>query len=263
MKVDNELVILSGLGEAVAFITLNRPEQKNCLDKHTIHRLNELQRQLEEDKAVQVVVIRGAGGTFSAGGDLKGYIDLYKQPEAFRTFLSEFHQLLDSIEASKKIYVAIIDGYCAAGGLELLLACDVVIAAQSAKIGDAHVNFGQLPGAGGSQRLPRTVGLMKARYLMFTGEFIDAIEAERIGLVSKVIADPDLEAFINKLLSRLSSMSPLGMAGMKHLVNQGLKTDIASGLSMELDFVHHYATTSRDATEGLIAFHEKRKPRFI
>jgi len=254
--------VLSSVTLSVATITLNRPRQRNPLDWTTVRRLGELVRQYEADPAVHVVVIRGAGGHFSAGGDMKGYIDLYRDAKAFMQFLVDFHSMLDQIESSSKIYIAVIEGYCVAGGLELLLACDVVLAADSAKIGDAHIGYGQLPGAGGSQRLPRTVGPLRARYLMLTGAIVDSAEAERIGLVSKVVTDAELDAHLQRLLEQMSAASPLGLRGMKHLARIASTTELPDGLRAELDYVFRYATTSADATEGLAAFSEKRKPRF-
>ena len=262
MNAVQDLLLLGSIQQGVAQITLNRPKQRNPLDWSTVVALRAAVKQFEADSSVQVVIVRGSGGNFSAGGDLKGYVSLYRNKQDFRQFLEDFYQLFEAMENSAKIYVAVIDGYCVAGGLELLLACDVVVAAHSANIGDGHVNFGQLPGAGGSQRLPRAIGPMRARYLMTTGELINATEAERIGLVSKVVADEELDAFVGQLGRRLASNSPLGLQGMKHLVNHGLRGDLNSGLRMEIDYVHDYATNSNDATEGLIAFGEKRKPLF-
>ncbi len=108
-------------------------------------------------------------------------------PDKFAAFLDDFFQLLDAIEASAKIYIAAVNGVCVAGGIELLLACDLAIAAASARIGDGHLNFGQLPGAGGSQRLPRAIGLLRAKHLILTGALLSAAEAERIGLVNEVV----------------------------------------------------------------------------
>jgi enoyl-CoA hydratase len=255
-------VLLTQDGNGNAYITLNRPQQRNPMDWTTIRELRSAVTCIEENPAVNVVIVRGSGGNFSAGGDLVGYVALYQNPPDFRAFLEDFYQLFHAIEASSKIYIAVVDGYCVAGGLELLLVCDIVIAARSAKIGDGHLNFGQLPGAGGSQRLPRAIGPMRARYLIATGELIDATEAERIGLVSKIIADADVDDFLAAFVTRLSNRSPLGLKGMKHLVNQGLRTDLESGLRLELEYVHNYATTAADASEGLVAFREKRVPRF-
>lgn len=258
----DERLVQTSVAGAVATITLDRPHQRNPLDWNTVKRLGGLVRAYEEDSRVQVVVLRGAGGHFSAGGDLKGYVDLYRDPPAFRQFLVDFHAMLDGIEASSKIYVAVIEGYCVAGGLELLLACDIAVAAQSAKIGDAHIGFGQLPGAGGSQRLPRAVGPLRARYLLLSGDILDAGEAERIGLVSKLAADADLDGTLDRIVSRLLRASPLARKGMKHLASVASRSELGEGLRSELDYVWRYATTSTDATEGLLAFGEKRVPRF-
>ena len=255
--------VIAVFGEPVVRVTLNRPDQRNPLDRATVARLADIVREVEADPVARVVVIRGAGGHFSAGGDLKGYVDLYRRPDEFRRFLEDFHGLLTRMESSRRVWIAVIDGYCVAGGLEVLLACDIVIAARSAKIGDAHAAYGQLPGAGGSQRLPRTVGPLRARYLMMTGDILDADEAERIGLVSTVFADAELDERIERLVERLLAASPLGLAGMKRLVHDGMKLGMDDALRMELDFVVEYATTSTDATEGLAAFGEKRTPRFI
>lgn len=254
--------IVTRIESPVAYVTLNRPDQRNPLDWATVRRLKDAVREIESDASCHVVVLRGAGGHFSAGGDMKGYVDLYRNPDNFRSFLQDFHAMLDAMETSAKVYVAVIEGFCVAGGLELLLACDIVIAAESARIGDAHLKFGQLPGAGGSQRLPRTIGPMRARYLMLSGDVVDAAEAERIGLVSRVVPDAGLESHVEKFVAKLCAASPLGLKGAKHLANRGMRMNMRDALRMELDYVHDYATRSSDATEGLLAFQEKRKPRF-
>jgi len=262
MKDADNLILLEKLDTPVARVTLNRPDQRNPLDWDTVRRLREIVRQLESMEGIRVVVIKGAGGHFSAGGDLKKYVDLYQNPSEFKSFLLDFHELFNEIENSTKIYVAVVEGYCVAGGLELLLACDVVLAARSAKIGDAHATFGQIPGAGGSQRLPRAIGILRAKYLLFSGNVLSADEAESIGLVSEVKADVEMTAFVESVLTRFINTSPLSMKNMKHLVTKGMRMDVMSGLRMEIDCVHEYATQSNDANEGLRAFSEKRKPKF-
>jgi enoyl-CoA hydratase len=218
--------------------------------------------EIEARPDVYAVIITGRGRSFSAGGDLDGYIDLYRNPDKFAAFLDDFLHALNAIEGSSKVYVAAVNGICVAGGLELLLACDLVIAAQSAKIGDGHLNFGQLPGAGGSQRLPRAIGLLRAKHLILTGDLLSAEDARQIGLVNEVVADAELDAAAEALVARLGEKSRVGLRGAKHLANLTLTTDLAAGLRQEIDFVHRYATTERDATEGLVAFKEKRKPVF-
>jgi enoyl-CoA hydratase/carnithine racemase len=246
----------------VVRVTLNRPKKRNPLDRTTVRQLAGIVDRVEKDPEARIVLISGAGGHFSAGGDMNGYVDLYRKPNDFEEFLVDFHGLLNTMEASSKIYVAAIEGFCVAGGLELLLACDVVLATRSARIGDGHITFGQLPGAGGSQRLTRVLGPMRAKWLMLTGKMLSGEECEQIGLVSKCVPDGELIAQTQALLDRLLAASPLGLSGMKHLANQGLQMELADALRMELKFVLNYATTSKDASEGLVAFQEKRKPRF-
>ena len=243
-----------------ALVVLNRPEKLNPLDRHTVALLLKTVIELEQDESVLSVLLTGAGRAFSAGGDLDGYVSLYKNPPDFRIFLENFHALLERIERSSKIYIAAINGACVAGGLELLLACDVVVAARSAKIGDGHLNFGQLPGAGGSQRLPRAIGALRAKHLMLTGVMWNAEAALQAGLVSEIVPDEQLLSRCAELAALIATRSPANLRGAKHLVNEGLHCSLADGLRFELQYVHHYATTEPDATEGLLAFREKRKP---
>lgn len=243
-------------------LTLARADKLNALDWATIRELKDAVAAIEAKTDVYAVIITGRGRSFSAGGDLDGYIELYRHPDKFAAFLADFFQTLSAIEASSKIYIAAVNGVCVAGGLELLLACDLAIAASSARIGDGHLNFGQLPGAGGSQRLPRAIGLLRAKHLIFTGELLSADEAQHIGLVNEVVSDTDLDAAVEALVARLGEKSRVGLRGAKYLANLSLTTDLAIGLRKEIDFVHRYATTEHDATEGLVAFRERRKPVF-
>lgn len=246
-----------------ARLTLARADKLNPLDWATVRDLKAAVAEIEARADIFAVVVTGRGRSFSAGGDLDGYINLYKNPDKFSAFLEDFFDMLNAIEASSKIYIAAINGVCVAGGLELLLACDLVIAAESAKIGDGHLNFGQLPGAGGSQRLPRAVGMLRAKKLMLTGDLVSAIEAWDMGLVTDVVPDSELDAAATALVAKLGEKSRAGLRGAKHLANLTLTTDLAAGLRQEIDYVHRYATTEPDATEGLIAFKEKRKPAFV
>lgn len=246
----------------LALVTLDRADKLNPLDWGTVRELRDAVAALEREADVAVVVITGAGRAFSAGGDLAGYLRLYRSPADFRAFLQDFHDLLAAIEASAKIYVAAVNGFCVAGGLELILACDLVLAAESAQIGDGHLNFGQLPGAGGSQRLPRAIGVLRAKHLMLSGALLPAREAERIGLVGEVVPDGRLVERARELAAGLLEKSRSGVRGMKHLVNAGMQGPLEAGLTMEMEYVHRYATTDPDATEGLAAFRDKRKPAY-
>jgi len=247
----NDAPVLYAARDGVAVITLNRPEQYNPLDRLTVSDLLDAVRMLERDSEIGIVVLRGAGQAFSAGGDLDGYLQLYRDPPEFMNFLRNLNDLAETIERS---------GHCVAGGVELMLSCDIVIAANEARISDGHLNFGQLPGAGGSQRLARTVGPLYAKLMILTGRGITGAEAERKGLVSLAVPADDIETSVAQLIGELQQKSALGLRGAKYLVNTGVLGVRDPAIELELRYVHNYATTSHDAYEGLLAFKEKRKP---
>ncbi len=248
--------------DRVARVTLNRPDSLNPLSWDTIKELRTAFAEIDADAEIVIVVVSGAGKAFSAGGDLKGYLGLYKQPAEFRRYLRDFFELCAQIERSDKIVIAAVNGACVAGGLELLLCCDLAVAADEARIGDGHLNFGQLPGAGGSQRLPRAVGAFRAKELMFSGRLLSGPEAAAMGLVNRSVPRVRLTDEIDTMIAEYLSKSPAGLAGTKHLVNEGMRGSLEAGLQLEMSFVYNWATASHDATEGLIAFDEKREPEF-
>lgn len=246
----------------IARITLARPDKLNPLDWATVGELKRAVAEVDAAEGVDFVILTGAGRSFSAGGDLDGYLRLYREPTEFQAFLEDFYDMLTGIEQARAIWIAAVNGVCVAGGIELLLACDMALAGASARIGDGHLNFGQLPGAGGSQRLPRAIGMLRAKHLMLTGELLDAERARDWGLVTKVVPDAELAAAAQDWIDALATKSPVGLAGAKRLANLTLATGYEEGLREEIAFVHRYATTEPDATEGLLAFKEKRSPRF-
>lgn len=248
--------------DCIGRITFNRPEQMNPLDWHTVRELNSCIAQLEQATHIRVVIITGKGRAFSAGGDMKELLNLYRKPERYRQFLRDFSELFDLIERSAKIYIVAVNGYCLAGGIGFLLACDFVVASEEAKIGDAHLNFAQPPAAGISQRLPRLIGLLRARQLLFSGDSIDAHEAKKIGLVNEVVPSSKLLGAAEEFAKKILKKSFMSLKVVKQLVNQGQNLNLHESIEMELNRVHEYATTCEDATEGLLAFIEKRKPRF-
>ncbi len=259
---DSDERVLLEVENGVARVTLNRPDKLNPLDRLTVAALLDIVERLESDPSVRVVLIAGGGKAFSAGGDLEGYLGLYRDGLAFQRFLDDFQSLNRQIEESGKIYIAEVSGICVAGGLELILACDVVIAAEDAKIGDCHVNFGQLPGAGSSQRLPRAIGSLRAKHLIYTGRLLSGTKAEEIGLVTMAVPADALAETTQAFIEQLLASSTIGLSGAKHLINEGLKGTLEAGLDFEKAYVHRYATTEPDATEGLVAFAEKRRPVF-
>jgi enoyl-CoA hydratase len=249
--------------EGVVIACLNRPEARNPIDVELVADLHALLDQLEQGSdQPRVLIVTGAPPAFSSGGDLKKYRDLYRSRPAFSEFLEELGRLLARFEAAQYATIAMVNGACAAGGLELALGCDAVVAAESAPIGDAHVNFGQLPGGGGSQRLVRAVGLMRARSILLSGRMYSAREALDLGMVSQVVPDEKLREATLELAEELAGVSPLAMRRMKELLAIAVNAPLDRGLEEERETVVEYATTSNDAREGLEAFAERRKPRF-
>ena len=253
------LVVRNG---PVAHVTFNRPDKRNALSWPMVRRLAEILADIESDAEIEIVVLAGEGQHFCAGGDLGSYIDLIQRPDDYRSYLLDFRRLVDGIEASPLIHVAVVRGYCVAGGLEILLACDLSIAGESARFSDGHLNFGQIPGGGSSQRLPRTIGIRRAKEMILTGRFVPAMEAERIGLINRCVADEQLDEAAGELLASIAGKSFTGRSEAKYLVNTGLAGPVGDGISLEIDHCARYETGHPDALEGLLAFRDKREPRF-
>lgn len=264
---DNKTILIDRLplkvpDQYLGVITLNRPKEMNPIDWSTSRQLLAALESLSVDKTVRVIAITGAGKAFSAGGDLKGYLKLQRDEEGFMEFLHDAYRKNVFIEKCNKPVIALINGVCVAGGLELLLACDFAYAAESARIGDAHVNFGQVGGAGSNVRLPRRILPQRARELLFTGKLIAAKKALEWGLVNRVVPDGKLLDAALEFANILATKSPLGVRHIKHICNKGLTMRFEDALCLEIQTVHHYCITSYDAREGLLAFNEKRKPKF-
>ncbi len=257
-----EKISLEVPDQYLGLITLNRPKEMNPLNWAMVKALKSVLDDFLSSKEIRVIAFTGAGKAFSAGGDLKAYQALYRDEEAFRGFLQAFRSLNDSIGSANKPVIALVNGYCVAGGLELMLACDFAYAGQSAKIGDGHANFGQVGGAGSNVRLPRWIIPPKARELLFTGKLLGADEACEWGLVNKVVPDDRLMDAGLEFANMVGTKSPLGMSLIKEVCNKGLDMRLEDALQLEIEKVVHYCTHNHDSYEGLLAFSEKRKPKF-
>ncbi len=235
----------------------------NAITPEVIRGINDGLTQVENDPNVKAVVLTGAGRAFCAGADLK-YVQsqVVNGPQAARAFLDDLLATFMRLESFPRPVIAAVNGLALAGGLELVLCCDLVVAAKSAKLGDAHANFGLLPGAGNSVRLPRKIGATRAKYLLYTGEFVPSEDLVQCGLVNEVVADSELEVAVNRLLLKLADKSSLVLRRMKALVDDGLDQPLASALRLEL-LAGELHASSHDMKEGLAAFQEKRKPSFI
>ncbi len=243
----------------IGYLTMNRPAVLNALDNETIDELTTAVRDFEKDTMIQVVILTGKDKAFIAGADIK-QMRTMTSLEA-HAFATKGHQLLQAIENSRLPYIAAVNGYALGGGCEVMMACDLIIASSTAKIGQPEINLGIHPGFGGTQRLPRLVGATKAKELLLTGNPIDAAEAHRIGLVNKVIEPEKLLEETEKIAQRITQKSGVQTHSIKTLVNTGLNIDLPSACALEIaSFATGFAT--EDQKEGMNAFLAKRKPSF-
>jgi E-phenylitaconyl-CoA hydratase len=251
---------------AVAILTIDRPEVRNALDFKTSDELVEAWRSFRDDDDLRAAILTGAGDrAFCAGADLRGVAEFYRNlTSAERLRRAEQQPGLGGITrnlAVDKPVVAAINGHCLAGGLEIALACDLRIASENATFGLPEVTRGILPGAGGTQRLPRLVGPERALDLILTGRRIDAREAERMGLVGRVVPFDRLRDEALALASQIAENAPLAVRAAKAAVWRGLDLPLAEGLRLE-QLLAEPVRQSEDAQEGPRAFLEKRKPVF-
>ncbi|PZP92969.1 MAG: enoyl-CoA hydratase [Variovorax paradoxus] len=252
---------------ATAWITLDRADAMNALSGVMCSELLAAIEAVERNAQIRVLVLTGSGRAFCAGADLKGVFESSGSgsdvgiADPTNAFLDLVSGMIDRLRALPKPTIAALNGLTVAGGLELAMACDLIVAAESARIGDAHANFGVFPGAGGAAVLPRRIGPTAAKYLLFTGDTQSAAELVPLGLVNRVVPDAELVAEVDKLATRIAGKSPLVLRRMKQAVADGLEQPQAAALRLErlvLDAHRH----SHDMREGLAAFVGKRKPEF-
>jgi enoyl-CoA hydratase len=221
--------------EGVARITINRPQAMNALSPTV---LSELQRAMEEagqDGDVKVVVLTGAGRAFSAGVDLVSLGERRLGGGQVGPTLDEQSKgVIDTIQDLPKVVIAMVNGYCLTGALELALSCDLIIASEEAMLGDTHCRWGLVPRWGMSQRLPRIIGIFKAKELSFTAEMITAQEAERIGLINKAVPKDKLEETVQELAGKIMANSADAIAAYKYLYNRGMRDTLEKGLELEV-----------------------------
>lgn len=245
---------------AVAIVTINRPEALNALNVATTREMNALVNELAGDDTVRAVVLTGAGEkSFVAGADIAEFRDLTPDEARQASWLGG--AMCAAIESAPQPWIAAVNGFALGGGCELALACDVRLASEKAKFGQPEVSLGITPGFGGTQRLPRAVGLGWAKYLCLSGRFIRADEALRIGLVQAVLAADELLPAALKLADEICAKAPLAVRYTKSALQRALSVAEESGCEIERDlFALSFA--SQDRIEGLEAFGQKRPADF-
>ncbi len=246
----------------IAFVTFNRPESMNAVNRQMARDLVDACRQIEEDNAIRIAIFTGAGEkAFSAGMDLKERSATSFSPiERRQQKLSATIQTQTrAVAAITKPTIAAIRGYCVGGGLEFALACDMRVAAEDAKLGLAEVKRGLIPGAGGTQRLPRTVGVAKALEICLTGDNVNGGEAQRLGLVNIAVPTGDVMKAAEDLAVRILKGAPMSVLFIKEAIKKGVELSLDEGFRLESDLSAMIATTE-DSKEGPRAFAEKRAP---
>ncbi|RJP26355.1 MAG: enoyl-CoA hydratase/isomerase family protein [Candidatus Abyssobacteria bacterium SURF_5] len=247
--------------QAIALITLNRPEKLNALSPELYAELYSALVEADQDDEVRVIILTGGNTVFAAGADLDAMAAAGNTVDRMLKTRFAPGNPFDFIEQTGKPVIAAIAGYALGGGCELAMCCDLRLAAQSAQFGQPEIRVGLIPGAGGTQRLPRLIGMTKAKELIMMGEFINADEALRLGLVNKVVPADRLLDEAKEWANKLAKRPPFGLRLAKLVMNMGADRDLPTALTLEREaFAMLFAT--EDQKEGVQAFVEKRKPEF-
>ncbi|HEV2162063.1 MAG TPA: enoyl-CoA hydratase [Stellaceae bacterium] len=254
MRYENILVETRG---AVGLITLTRPQALNALCDALIRELGQALDAFEADDAIGAIVLTGSDKAFAAGADIKemqsrSFVDVY---------LGDFVKSWERVTLCRKPVIAAVAGYALGGGCELAMMCDTIVCADSAKFGQPEITLGITPGAGGTQRLTRFVGKAKAMDMILTGRMMDAAEAERAGLVSRIVPAAKLVDEAVKMAAQIAALSRPAVLMAKEMINRAYETTLAEGVRFERRLFHALFATA-DQKEGMLAFMEKRKPNF-
>ncbi|MEE9150498.1 MAG: enoyl-CoA hydratase-related protein [Thermoplasmata archaeon] len=245
--------------DKIAIITMDRPEALNALNSKVLSDLSNVIKQVQEDDRIAVVIITGEGRAFVAGADIKEMMD--KNPIEAREFTKLGQAVFKEIENMNKPVIAAVNGVALGGGCELALACDIILASEKARLGFPEVGLGIHPGFGGTQRLPRLIGKARAKELIFTAKILNAKEAERIGLVNKVVPPDKLLKEARGTANKIARQAPFAVQLAKSAINKGCEMGLDTGLAYEVESVS-MAFSTKDSKEGMKAFMERRKPKF-
>lgn len=243
--------------EPIAVVLLNRPDVMNALNDEVMEELVAALEELDRDEAIRCVVLGGSERAFAAGAD----IGEMAQASAMDMYDARRIDRWDALRRLRTPLVAAVSGFCLGGGCELAMACDLIVASESARFGQPETGLGIIPGAGGTQRLTRAVGKAKAMDVILSGRFLDAHEAERAGLVARVVAREAWLQEAKRVAREIASKGPVAQRLAKEAVNRAYESTLETGLDFERKALY-LAFASEDAKEGLTAFTEKRKPDF-
>ena len=242
--------------ENIAVITFNRPEAMNALNNQTRAEFRAAIDDVAQDDSIKVLILTGSGKAFVAGSDIKEF-------NATTPFAAHnIMRLGEMVEKLEKPVIAAVNGFCLGGGNEIAMGCDIIIASEKAKFGQTEINIGIIPGGGGTQRLPRLIGVCRAKELIYTGDIIRAEEAERLGLVNRVVPMDELMPAAKELAKKIAAKSAAALKLAKTAINRGMQTNLESGLKYEYE-LYSLSLSLEDKSEGVNAFLEKRAPKFV
>ncbi len=248
--------------DRVARLTLARPDELNAVNPAMIEEVIEALASVSAMDDVKALVVSGEGRAFCAGADLTYMQGILEDRVALSGYLGRFNEMLFALEELPIPVIGVVHGYALAGGLEILLACDIVIAAEDARIGDQHINFALIPGGGSTQRLPIRVGRQRALELLFTGRWLTGAEAAQAGLVLRAVPVDALEGELEGLLAGLRDKSRHALARIKKLALEGDRTGLKEGIARETSYFVEHAATSPHPAMGIAAFKAKEQPKF-
>lgn len=248
--------------DRVATIRLDRPDALNALSPELVGELSYALAEVSQDQSVKAMVVRGEGRGFCAGADLLFFDKALDDLSLLPSYVEALNNLLCGLEEMPIPTVAVVHGYALAGGMELMMACDMAIVAEDARIGDQHANFGLIPGGGSTQRLPRRVGMQRAMELLTTGRWLSGPEAVEWGLALRAVPPDSLDDELENLLASLRTKSRTGLALMKSLARASQDVPLRDGVALESATFTRLFGTSPHPREGIDAFKEKRHPEF-
>jgi enoyl-CoA hydratase len=254
----SEEVILRKEGKVV-YLFINREKSLNALNLNVMARLDQIFSELESDEQTLVIIITGVGlKAFVAGADIN---EIKEAGDKRTEIIRKGQEIFSKIRNSSKVVIAAVNGYALGGGCELAMACDIRIASENARLGFPETTLGLMPGYGGTQLLPRLIGMGKAKYIIFTGETLTAMEAYQFGLVEKVCSRENLVDEVSRLAKKIASNGPFAVKACKRAIHKGVELPLEQALQVEME-EYDRVSHSRDAEEGLTSFIQKRPPTF-
>lgn len=247
---------------SVATIRLDRPDALNALSLELLQEFSSAVADVGQDESIKALVVRGEGRAFCAGADLLFFDSAFDDLARLHPYIQFLNRCFCQLEELPVPAIAVVHGFALAGGLELVLACDMALVAEDARLGDQHANFGLMPGGGSTQRLPRRIGMQRAMELLTTGRWLLGQEAVEWGLALRAVPSDSLDAELEKLLASLRGKSRTGLGWTKSIAQRGKDLPLRDGIALESSAFVQYFATSPDPREGIQAFKEKRQPEF-